>query len=199
MSISEVAALYARVSTSNQEEEATIESQVAAIETHVNEQGYILTDDHRYLDQAVSGAYLARPELDRLRHQVTDGLISVVVCYSPDRLARNYAHQLVLLSELKRCGVRIEFVNQPPLADTPQGQLLLSIQGVFAEYERELIKERLRLGRLHKLRSGQCLPVTTPYGYRYIPLDQPNGGQWVINETEAEVVRAVYRPYSGCV
>ena len=88
-----IAALYARVSTANQEEEATIDSQVAAIERHIEKKGYALSAENYYLDKAVSGARLERPALDRLRHLASDGLVAVVVCYSPDRLSRNYAHQ----------------------------------------------------------------------------------------------------------
>ena len=176
-----IAALYARVSTPNQEEEATIDSQVAAVERYIGKNGYILSAENYFLDKAVSGARLERPALDRLRHLASDGLISVVVYYSPDRLARNYAHQLAIHDELQRRGVRVEFVNQPTLGDNPQAHLLLGIQGLFAEYERAIIKERLRLGRLHKLRTGQAMHAAPPYGYRYILRDEPGGGQWVIN------------------
>jgi site-specific DNA recombinase len=147
-------ALYARVSTPNQEEEATIDSQVAAVEGYRQARGYDLPSEHYFLDQAVSGARLERPALDRLRHLAADGAFAVLVCYSPDRLARNYPHQWVVLDKLQRQGVRVEFVNQPDIGDHPHAQLLLGRPGLFAEYERAMIKERLRLGRLHKLRTG---------------------------------------------
>jgi DNA invertase Pin-like site-specific DNA recombinase len=155
--MSVIAALYARVSTSNQEEEATIDSQVAAIESYIQQRGYEFPAECYFLDKAVSGARLERPALDRLRHLAADGVFSVVVCYSPDRLSRHYPHQWVVVDELQRQGVRVEFVNQPDLGDHPQAQLLLGMQGLFAEYERIMIKERLRLGRLYKLRTGQLM------------------------------------------
>lgn len=192
-----IAALYARVSTSNQEEEETIVSQVGAIEDYVLEKGYELPVEHYFLDQAVSGARLDRPALDRLRNLAAEGVFSVVVCYSPDRLARQYVYQWVVLDELQRVGVRVDFVNQPDLGDNPQAQLLLGIQGLFAEYERAMVKERLRLGRLYKIRNGQLMHGAPPYGYRYIPVTEPNGGRWEINDTEAAVVRQVYDWYSG--
>jgi site-specific DNA recombinase len=83
------------------------------------------------------------------------------------------------------------------MGDNPQAQLLLGIQGLFAEYERAMIKERLRLGRLYKIRNGQLMHGAPPYGYRYIPVTEPNGGRWEINDTEAAVVRQVYDWYSG--
>lgn len=117
--------------------------------------------------------------------------------YSPDRLSRNYAHQLVILDKLRRNGVDVEFVNQPVLGDNPQAHLLMGIQGLFAEYERAIIKERMRLGRLHKLRTGQALHTKTPYGYRYVPVGEPGGGQWVIDEVEAETVRQIFAWHTG--
>ncbi len=190
-------ALYARVSTPNQEEEATIDSQVAAIEQYIKKKGYDLPVDSYFLDEAVSGARLERPSLDRLRHLAADGAFSVVVCYSPDRLSRNYPHQWVIMDELQRHGVRVEFVNQPDMGDNPQAQLLLGVQGLFAEYERAMIKERLRLGCLYKIRIGKLMHNAPPYGYRYIPVDQAGGSCWVINEREAEAVRLIYIWYTG--
>lgn len=122
-----IAALYARVSTPNQEEEATIDSQVAAIESYIQKQGYKLASEFYFLDKAVTGARLERPALDKLRHLAADGAFSVLVCYSPDRLARNYPHQWVVMDELQRQGVRVEFVNQPDFGDNPQAQLLLGV------------------------------------------------------------------------
>lgn len=191
------AALYARVSTPNQEEEATIDSQVAAIEDYIKKKEYNLPADFYFLDQAISGARLERPSLDRLRHLASDGAFSVVVCYSPDRLSRNYPHQWVVMDELQRNGVGVEFVNQPDMGDNPQAQLLLGVQGLFAEYERAMIKERLRLGRLYKIRTGQLMHNAPPYGYRYIPLDEAGGSCWVIDEREAEAVRLIFTWYTG--
>jgi site-specific DNA recombinase len=190
------ATLYARVSTSRQEEEATIESQVAAVEAFAQQHGYHLPAELYFLDQAVSGAQLDRPALDRLRDLAAEGLFDVVLCYSPDRLARHYAHQWVLLDELRRVGVEVSFVNQPAMPAGPQGQLLLGIQGLFAEYERTLITERLRRGKLYRMRQGQLTSPNSPYGYRYVPISEPGGGHWILNPAEAEVVRSIYRWYT---
>jgi site-specific DNA recombinase len=191
------AALYARVSTPNQDEEATIDSQVAAVEGYIQKHGYDLPPEFYFLDRAVSGARLERPALDRLRHLASDGAFAVVVCYSPDRLSRNYPHQWVIMDELQRHGMRVEFVNQPDLGDNPQAQLLLGVQGLFAEYERAMIKERLRMGRLYKIRTGQLMHNAPPYGYRYVPLNEKNGSCWLVEEREAEAVRQIFDWYTG--
>lgn len=192
-----IAALYARVSTPTQEEEATIDSQVAAIEGYMQQKCYELPAEFYFLDKAVSGARLERPALDQLRHLAAEREFTVMVCYSPDRLARNYPHQWVVMDELQRRGVRVEFVNQPDFGDNPQAQLLLGVQGLFAEYERAMIKERLRLGRLHKIKTGQMMHNTPPYGYRYVFVSEVGGGHWVIDEREAEVVRLIFEWYTG--
>jgi len=190
------AALYARVSTPQQEQEATIESQIAALEAFAQQQGYQLEPHLYFQDQAVSGAQLDRPALNRLRDLAAEGLFDVVLCYSPDRLARHYAHQWVLLDELQRAGVKVLFVNQPAAPDGPQGQLFLGIQGLFAECERVQITERLRRGKLYQMRQGRLVSPNPPYGYCYVPVSEPDGGRWVLNPIEAEVVRCVYRWYT---
>jgi len=190
-----IAALYARVSTLQQEQEATIDSQVAAIENYAQAQGYELVKELYFLDQAVSGAQLDRPALNRLRDQAAEGLFVVVLCLSPDRLARQYAHQWVLLNELHRAGVEVVFVNQPAVSKDPQGQLFLGIQGLFSEYERAMITERLRRGKLYRVRQGQLVNPVPPYGYRYIPVSQPHGGRWELDPREAQVVRWIYEWY----
>lgn len=190
-----LAALYARVSTMQQEQEATIDSQIAAIETLAEKQGYQLSKDLYFLDQAVSGARLDRPALNRLRDLAPESLFEAVLCLSPDRLARKYAYQQVLLDELQQAGVKVIFVNQPIIDDNPQAQLLLSIQGAFSEYERAMITERLRRGKLHRVRQGKLINHVTPYGYRYIKISEPGGGRWEINPVEAKVVQQIYQWY----
>lgn len=123
-------------------------------------------------------------------------MFDVVLCYSPDRLARHYAHQWVLLDELRRVGAEVVFVNQPSAPDGPHGQLLLGVQGLFAEYERTQITERLRRGKLYWMRQGQLVSPNPPYGYRYIPVSEPDGGRWIQDSVEAEVVRNIYRWYT---
>jgi len=193
--MSKLAALYARVSTLQQEQEATIDSQVAALEGYAQAQGYSLNRALYFLDQSVSGAQLDRPALNRLRDLAPEGLFEVVLALSPDRLARQYAHQWVLMNELQRVGVKVLFTNQPLLEDSPHSQLLLGVQGLFAEYERAIILERLRRGRLHRIRQGEQVSHMPPYGYRYLPRSQAGGGRWELEPAEAQVVQQIYAWY----
>jgi site-specific DNA recombinase len=166
------------------------------LERHAREKGYRLSKELYFLDQAVSGAQLARPALDRLRDLAAEGLFETVLCLSPDRLSRQYAHQWILIEEMKRAGIKVVFVNQPSVEDNPQGQLLLGIQGLFSEYERAIITDRLRRGKLHRVRHGELVNPVPPYGYRYIPVSEPNGGRWEAHPIEQEVVSHIYTAYT---
>lgn len=91
----------------------------------------------------------------------------------------------------------MHFVNQPMIEENPQGQLLLGMQGVFAEYERDLIRERLRRGKLYRMRQGQLVNPVAAYGYRYIPVSEANGGRWEVHAAEASVVQQIYQWYTS--
>jgi site-specific DNA recombinase len=184
-------ALYARVSTERQERDHTIASQLAALHAWVADHGHDLQPDHIYCDEGWSGARLDRPALDRLRDAAHDGAFTLVAVWSPDRLARKYAYQVLLLEEFRRVGCDVFFLHHP-LSDDPNDQLLLQIQGAMAEYERALFQERVRRGRQQKIRAGYYLSGKSPYGYRYIPKRDGVPGHLVIDEHEADIVRTVY-------
>jgi hypothetical protein len=119
----------------------------------------------------------------------------VVVVLCPDRLARKYAYQVLLLEEFKRLGVEVHFCERP-IGDSPDDQLLLQIQGAVAEYERAKILERSRRGRLHRARMGELGPSRLPYGYRHMPKKHGGDGQIRVNEEEAALVRQVFEWYA---
>lgn len=171
------AALYARVSTAQQEEQGTIASQVAALRERIAQDGCHLDPAHEFIDENVSGTYLARPGLDRLKDLASERAFDILYVLSPDRLARRYAHQCVVPEELTRWQIEVVFLNHP-VGDRPEDRMLVQILGVLAEYEREVIRDRLRRGKLYRARQGQVFAVTPAYGYRYIPLNQPGGGRW---------------------
>jgi len=191
-------AIYGRVSTSHQVEHQTIEQQLGRLTTHVGAhaaEGWALEPAHVFRDDGYSGAVLARPGLDRLRDAIKGREIDRVLVTAPDRLARNYVHQMVLLEEWARAGCGAEFLDRP-MSDDPHDHLLLQIRGAVAEYERTLIAERMRRGRLAKLRAGALLPRTyPPYGYRLSP-DRPRDPAGVtIDPAEAAVVAELFAMY----
>jgi site-specific DNA recombinase len=188
------AAWYARVSTARQEQEKTVASQLEALERATSAMGLTVPPERRYIDNGVSGSRLDRPGLDALRDAAADGLVDLVFVYCPDRLARNYVHQHVLIEELNRRGVEVHFVEHP-VTERAEDRLLVQMQGVIAEYERAKIIERTRRGKLHKLRTGQMLPYGSeaPYGYALVRLSEKVPRTVVIDEVEAQAVRAMYR------
>jgi site-specific DNA recombinase len=152
------AAIYARVSTGRQERDQTIDSQLTALRQWATAQGHDLPDALVFTDEGYSGARLDRPGLDRLRDAARSGEFEILGVYTPDRLARKYAYQVLLLEELRKAGCEVAFV-QRPLTEDPHDQLLLQIQGAIAEYERAVLGERFRRGKLQKARAG---PVSGP-------------------------------------
>jgi site-specific DNA recombinase len=189
------AAVYARVSTTRQAQAQTIEQQLDRLRAEVAGRGWELDEQHVYRDDGFSGARLGRPGLDRLRDHAALAEVDVVLVTAPDRLARNYVHQVLLIEELAGHGCRVEFLDRPMSTD-PHDQLLLQIRGAVAEYERTLITERMRRGRHARLRAGTLLPWTTPpFGYRLDP-DRPRDPAGVRTEPgEAALITELFDWY----
>ena len=188
-------AIYARVSTLRQAQQQTIEQQLERLHQHVHTQGWELKAEHIFRDDGYSGTTLNRPGLDQLRDRVKAGELDRILLIAPDRLARSYVQQVLLLEEWEHYGCAVEFLDRP-MSQDPNDQLLLQIRGAVAEYERTLISERMRRGRQVKYRAGLLLPWTqAPYGYRVDP-DQPRDPQGVrLDETEAVHVPMMFAWY----
>ncbi len=97
-----IAAIYARVSSARQKKDQTIASQTAALRAHAEQQGLEVPAEWVFEDEGHSGATLVRPALERLRDLVAGIGVAVVLCYSPDRLARKFAYQALLVEEFAR-------------------------------------------------------------------------------------------------
>ena len=186
------AAIYARVSTDKQGRDQTIDSQLGPLRRWAAAHGHELKEEHVYIDEGYSGARLDRPALDRLRDAAREGEFDVVGVFSPDRLARRYASQVLLLEELRKAACAVEFLERP-ISDDPHDQLLLQIPGAIAEDERAVLAERFRHGKLQKARAGQWVGGRAPSGYRDVPKRDGVPGQLVVDDAEAEVVRMLYR------
>jgi site-specific DNA recombinase len=184
-------ALYARVSTERQERQQTIASQLTALQAWAAAGEHAIGPEHVFRDEGYSGSRLDRPGLDALRDAVRDGAVQRVAVLTPDRLARKYAYQVLLLEEFRRAGCEVMFL-QHPISDDPNDQLLLQIQGAIAEYERAVLGERFRRGKLQRARNGHYLAGRAPYGYRYVPRLDAVPGHLVVDEPEAELVRMLY-------
>lgn len=190
-----IVAAYARVSTDRQAESQSIDQQLAALRAYAAAQGWALADEQVYRDEGWSGTRLDRPALDRLRDAAGRALVDVVLIASPDRLARRYAYQVWLLEEFARAGCEVVFLDRPP-RDDPQDALLVQIRGAVAQYERTVIADRTRRGRLAALQAGRLVPWSRPpYGYLADPRAPRDPAGLAIDVACAAVVRQVFAWY----
>src|SRR5438309_2547408 len=190
------AAIYARVSSDRQKENHTIASQTEALKEFARTHGYTVPPEWVLQDEGYSGAVLVRPGLEALRDLAAEGQITAALVYSPDRLSRKYAYQVLLAEELSRSGVELIFLKAPAGA-TPEDQLLVQFQGMIAEYERAQIAERSRRGKRHKAQQGVINVLSgAPYGYRYVRKTETSAAYYEVIEAEARVVRLVFETYT---
>src|SRR5712692_5523436 len=185
-------ALYCRVSTDEQRQGQTIDSQVAELERFAHDKKWAIVDV--YKDEGWSGSLLARPALDQLRDHAYQGRFEAVLVNDVDRLARDVTHLGIVKRDLESRGVQVVF-RKLPGEQSPTHNLLVNILGSFAEFERELITDRTRRGRRHKVEvRKQHIGANTSYGYRYVPKNQASGqdGYLEINPAEAAVVRKMF-------
>ena len=191
-----MAAIYARVSSDQQREANTIASQTASLIEFAKNQDLEVPKEWVFEDDGYSGATLERPGLEHVRDLAAEGQIQVVLAYSPDRLSRKYAYQILLIEELARNGVETLFVKAPQ-GSSAEDQLLVQFQGMIAEYERAQILERSRRGKRHRAQSGEVSVMSgAPYGYRYIRKTDEAPAAYAVLEDEAHVVRRIYEMYT---
>ena len=171
------AAIYARVSSKRQAKDQTIGSQVAGLRAHAEQARLEVAEEWVFCDEGHSGATLVRPALEALRDLAAQGCIDVVLVWSPGRLARKFAYQALLIEEFARAGVRVEFIKNGARGDSPEDQLLVQFQGMFAEYEKAQLMERYRRGKAYRARAGSVNVLGgAPFGYRYVRKDPGHRG-----------------------
>ena len=182
-------AIYASVSSDRQEREETVQSQMSELRARLQEDA--LVDWQEMVDEGYGRDNLVRPGLDSLRDLVAQGGLDRVYVQAPDRLASG-AKLVILVEEFQKHGVEVIFLKGS-VEDTPEGKLLLHMQGAIAEYERTKIAERTRRGKLYWARQGAMVGGHAPYGYRFVRRTETQRARLEIDESEAVVVRATYR------
>ncbi len=188
-----IAALYARVSTGNQEKQETILSQVAEIKERISKDGLMLGDNLSFGDEGWTGSVLARPELDRLRDAVKSKLFQVLYVYDLGRLSRDFLNQLILKKEIEEAGIKIVSLHDIN-NETPESGFAQNVMGLFHDYERIKIAERFRRGKLYKAKNGILFGWNAPYGYRYIKGDKKTiPGSFEVVKEEAEIVKMIFK------
>lgn len=184
------AGLYLRVSTDEQAREGySIAAQRDRLLAFCQAQGWDVAGI--YADEGHSGATLDRPALTRLREDVRAGRLNVVLVWKVDRLSRRVSHLAQLVDEFDRHGSAFRSVTEPFDTSHAAGRAFLQMLGVFAEFEREMIRERVTQGIHQRVKAGYIHGRPRPLGYR-VP---GNGQVWQVDEREAQVVRWIYRQY----
>ncbi|OGE76151.1 MAG: hypothetical protein A3C85_01650 [Candidatus Doudnabacteria bacterium RIFCSPHIGHO2_02_FULL_48_21] len=182
-------ATYARVSTSAQEEQQTIQNQINSLQEFAQKNSYTIVEE--YTDDGWSGDILARPALDKLRQDAKSKVWEAVLIYDPDRLARRYSYQELVMDELREADIEIMFITVAAPKNS-EDKILHGVRGLFAEYERAKITERFRLGKLRKVREGHILVSEPLYGYTYIPKLDNRHGYYEINPEEARIITMIF-------
>ena len=182
-------AIYARVSTSRQEKEETIDNQLKAMRKLAKEKGYKIVKE--YIDDGWSGDLLARPALDQLREDAKKKIWEEVLFHDPDRVARTQWLQGMVMYELEELGLGISFITTAaPKSD--EDKVVFAMRGVFAQYEKMKITERMRMGKRHKAEEGHLLVSRPLYGYKYIRKKERKHGYYKINFEEARIVKMIF-------
>jgi DNA invertase Pin-like site-specific DNA recombinase len=181
-----------RVSTEGQVDGTSIDIKRAHCRSLARRHGFALAGE--YVDAGVSGAASSRPALDELVAAAGAGEIDVILVAKLDRLGRSLLHLLELIERLDAFGVRVLSAGEGIDTRTPAGRLMLQLLGVFAEFERERLRERSQDGHHRRAREGGFVGSTAPFGYRAVP--NPTGAAGLvlgIDPAQAGCIRAMYR------
>ena len=182
------AGVYSRVSTPGQEDGMSLELQEQASVAMALSQGYEVPEEFRWRE-VWSGADLYRPVFDQVRAAAARGDIGALFLYHHNRLGRDPLHNSMAYAELRSTGVEVQFV-EGNMEDTPEGRLLLYVQGYASQQERRLFAQRSMDNKAAIAKSGR-LPVGCGaglFGYDYLR----NTKERVVNESEAAVVRLAF-------
>lgn len=188
----QIVSIYARVSSTQQKEEETINSQIDILLAYAKKNEFEVPLEWIFKDEGYSGSTLDRPGLDELRDLVRENVFQIILVYSPDRLARRYVNQLILEEEFSKNNVKVIYIKGAK-DETPEDKLLKHFQGIFAEYEREQILDRSRRGKLFKARQGnKTVLARAPYGYNSNRADF-----YSIVPQKAIIIRDIFNLYTN--
>ena len=182
-------ALYIRVSTQEQVQEGySIDAQTERLQSYCKAKDWMVFGT--YTDAGFSGSNTQRPELQRLINDVRAGLVDCVLVYNLDRLSRSQKDTLMLIED-EFLSRDVAFVSMSENFDTstPLGRAMVGILSVFAQLEREQIKERMCMGRAERAKNGYWHGGgAPPFGYTYSTDD----GMLHVEPVEAEIVKEIY-------
>ncbi len=186
------AIILARVSTGQQEEGYSLQTQREQCRLYAQTHGFAVVAE---FDDVKSGMSLDREGLTEARRLIQRGEVAAVIVFSPDRLTRSIAHAVLLREEFRRCGVELHYVTRGLIGDSAEDSCTANIEAVFAEYWREKITEATKRGKRAKIESGK-FPGSgqAPFGYRIV--GQKREASLQVVEEEARIVRLIFQWYT---
>jgi len=186
LNVNLICAIYVRVSTDEQAKTGySLQEQIATCHDRLLSLG--LTNIQEYIDDGYSGEFLDRPALNRLRDDLRNKIVKVVLVYDPDRLSRNLTNQLLIADDIEKAQAQLMFITGDYDA-SPEGRMFFSIRGAISAFEKEKIRERSQRGKKSKAKSGKIVLNNHPYGFDW---DAKNS-TYIINDAQADVVRLIY-------
>jgi len=179
---------YVRVSTEEQHSKGFgLEIQKEEITNYSNLKNIVL--ERIYEDPGFSGSEMSRPALMRLFEDSKEGGFKYLIVYKTDRLARDNYLSWWIEKELKKNNIELISITEPYRLDDPSGRLFFAMITAFADYEREIIKMRMESGRNQKAKNGGYAGGNLSLGFFV------KDGKLLIDESEAMIVRKVFRDY----
>lgn len=184
------AAIYTRVSTSEQASEGfSLDAQLDRLRAYCTSQDWTIVGV--YTDEGISAKNTERPELQRLLQDIENRLVDVVLVYKLDRLTRSVIDLHALLERFERHSVGFKSATEVFDTTTAMGRLFITIIAALAQWERENLAERTKLGQIEMTKQGRWSGGHAPFGYDYME------GELRVNEPQARVVREIFDRYTG--
>ena len=177
---------YCRISTLMQVDNTSLKDQEEKIRMYAKLHDIVI--DKMFIDKAVSGKSTDRPEYDNMMNYIKENDIDMIIVYKNDRIHRSLYNLLSMIYNLQEYEVALVSVTEMFDTSTPQGMLFLQMLGSFAEFERAVINERTRNGRIARLNENKWVGGKPAFGYKVNKY-----GQFEIEEEEAKIVKDIFK------
>lgn len=177
---------YCRISTLMQVDNTSLKDQEDKIKIYAKLHNIEI--DKIFIDKAVSGKSTDRPEYDNMMDYIKTNEIDMIMVYKNDRIHRSLYNLLAMIYDLQEYNVALVSITEHFDTSTPQGMLFLQMLGSFAEFERAVINERTRNGRIARLNENKWVGGKSSLGYKV-----NKQGQFEIEEKEAKIVKDIFK------
>lgn len=181
---------YVRVSSESQKDNTSINEQIKRIKAYCISKDWNLVNI--FSDEAKSDSNIdERKEYNKMLEYAKANEVDAILVYKSDRIHRNLKNLLIMIDdELAPNNIAFISVSENFDTSTPQGMLTLQMLGSFAEFEKNLINERTKTGRIVTAKQGKYAGGKVPYGYRI------EDGKFTVNEEESKFIKIIFRMYS---